>query len=72
MKKNWAGNKWSNSKVDLHHALIGKRVGGGVAYVGVVCNKNFGFGVSGSVSGSFKNMDSPVMWDFMVFTHEVG
>ena len=72
MRKQWAGNKWSNSKVDLHHALLGKRLGGGIAYVGVVCNKNYGMGLSGSISGSFKNIDAGVMWDTMVFMHEVG
>ena len=72
MRNKWAGNKWSSNQVDLHHAILGKRTGGGVAYVGVVCNKNYGFGVSASISGSFKSMNNAVTWDFMVFTHEVG
>mmetsp|Transcript_20667 Transcript_20667/g.34058 ORF Transcript_20667/g.34058 Transcript_20667/m.34058 type:complete len:644 (-) Transcript_20667:56-1987(-) len=72
MRNNWAGNKWSNSQVDLHHALLGKPLGGGVAYVGVVCNKNYGMGVSTSISGSFSSMDVGVVWDSMVFTHEIG
>eukprot|EP00986_Skeletonema_menzelii_P004069 scaffold1349_cov94-Skeletonema_menzelii.AAC.1 len=72
MRNNWAGNKWSNSQVDLHHALLGKSLGGGVAYVGVVCNKNYGMGVSTSISGSFSSMGAGVVWDSMVFTHEIG
>ena len=36
----------------LHHALIGRNLGGGIAYVGAVCNQGFGFGVSGSLSGT--------------------
>ncbi|KAL7492436.1 hypothetical protein ACHAWT_004627, partial [Skeletonema menzelii] len=72
MRNNWAGNKWSNSQVDLHHALLGKPLGGGVAYVGVVCNKNYGMGVSTSISGSFSSMGAGVVWDSMVFTHEIG
>ena len=72
MRSNWAGNKWSNSQVNLHHALLGKSLGGGVAYVGVVCNKNYGMGVSTSISGSFSSMGAGVVWDSMVFTHEIG
>ena len=72
MRNAWAGNKWSNNQVDLHHALLGKRLGGGVAYLGVVCNKNYGMGVSGSISGSFTSLDAETVWDAMVFMHEVG
>lgn len=72
MRQKWGGNKWSNSNVDLHHAVLGADLGGGIAYVGVVCNKNYGFGVSTSVKGSFKNMNAGVTWDSMVFTHEIG
>ncbi len=72
MKKNWAGNKWGYDDVDLHHAVLGKDLGGGIAYVGVICNKNYGFGVSTSVKGSFTNMNAGVTWDSMVFTHEIG
>ena len=72
MRKNWGGNKWSYPKVDLHHAILGADLGGGIAYVGVLCNKNYGFGVSTSVKGSFTNMNAGVTWDSMVFTHEIG
>ena len=72
MRQKWAGSKWSNNQVDLHHALLGLNLGGGVAYVGVVCNKNFGMGVSASISGSFTSLDAGTVWDAMVFMHEVG
>ena len=72
MKKKWEGNNWSNNQVDLHHMLSGKDLGGGIAYVGVICNKNYGFGVSTSISGSFTDMNAGVTWDSMVYAHEIG
>jgi hypothetical protein len=72
MRNKWKGNKWANDNVDLHHAILGKNLGGGIAYVGVVCNKNFGFGVSASITGSYTSMSAGVTWDSMVVTHEIG
>ena len=72
MRNRWAGNNWSDDKVDLHHMLSGKKLGGGIAYVGVVCNQNYGMAVSTSIAGSYTSMDAGVTWDAMVFTHEVG
>ena len=42
------------------------------SYIGVLCDSNFGFGVSGSLRGNFQNMDSAVVWDLMVVMHEIG
>eukprot|EP00984_Skeletonema_dohrnii_P035982 scaffold36441_cov150-Skeletonema_dohrnii-CCMP3373.AAC.1 len=72
VRNTWGGNKWSNANVDLHHVLSGTDLGGGIAYVGVLCNKNYGFGVSTSMKGSFTTMSAGVTWDSMVFTHEIG
>jgi hypothetical protein len=72
MTKRWGGNSWSNDKVDLHHAILGKPLGGGIAYVGVVCNKSYGFGVSSSIKGGFTSMTAGVTWDSMVVMHEIG
>jgi len=66
------GNKWSNDNVDLHHAILGKDLGGGIAYVGVVCDKSYGFGVSASITGAYMSMTAGVTWDSMVVTHEIG
>ena len=33
---------------DLHHALLSKNLGGGIAYVGVICSSTNGFGLSAS------------------------
>ena len=51
--------------------LSGKSLGGGIAYVGVLCNGTHGYGVSASLSGNF-NIDNPsVVWDLLVVSHEM-
>ena len=54
---------------DIAH-LVGFSGGGGVAYVDVLCNNWYGFGVS-AINNSF----SPVptySWTVMVIAHEIG
>ena len=54
---------------DIAH-LVGFSGGGGVAYVDVLCNNRYGFGVS-AINNSF----SPVptySWTVMVIAHEIG
>jgi cysteine-rich repeat protein len=53
------------------HFISGKDVQGGVAYVGAICNRSYGFGVS-QVNGTFNLADPSTVWDVLVFTHEVG
>jgi hypothetical protein len=62
---------------DLAHFLSGANLGGGVAYVDVLCNPNFGFGVSGNISGNidwgaWTGAAGDFTWDFMVVAHELG
>ena len=48
MRSNFSGENWKSVKgipVDLHHALLGKNIGGGIAYGEAVCNTNIGFGI---------------------------
>ena len=66
----------SMSHVDRHlaHMLSGQGLGGGIAYVGVVCTSN-GYAVSGNLSGSFPlpiEDHSNNNWDLMVVAHETG
>jgi len=72
------GSYW-NSQMDhverhLAHMLSGQGLGGGIAYVGVVCT-NSGYAVSGNLGGSFP---LPIEdhhgnnWDLMVVAHETG
>jgi hypothetical protein len=63
----YSGANW-DSRADLYHYLSGKS-GGGIAYVGVVCNTYYGFGNSFGIIGDYAG---GVVWDLVVFTHEVG
>jgi cysteine-rich repeat protein len=72
--QNW-WNTFSNGMYtvdrDLTHFISGKPVQGGVAYLGVLCNSYWAYGVS-QVFGSF-NLASPTqIWDVVVTTHEIG
>lgn len=57
---------WHFPKTDLHHALLGRNMGGGLAYVGVLCNSSHGFGLSTGLQGNYSQMGNAVVWDFMV------
>lgn len=64
------GADWPNSEADLVHAILGRGLGGGIAYLGVLCNRNYGFGVSAGISGSYQ-ISSPqaMVWDIFVVAH---
>ena len=58
----------------LAHFISGASLGGGVAYLDVLCNQEYGFGVSGNIAGSvnFPVSQGSGNWDFMVIAHELG
>ncbi len=60
----------------VYHMISGVRLSGcgGVAYLGVLCNRNYGFGLSGHYNTNFTwpNPSRSVTWDFMVMAHELG
>lgn len=74
----WApslGGSWPVS-ADVAHFISGASLGGGIAYIDVLCDQNFAFGVS-SVSGNidwdtFTGAPSSGNWDFIVVAHEIG
>lgn len=68
----WAGNVPADAV--LGHFMSGASLGGGVAYLNVLCNTSFNFGVSGSMNGSipFPIAQGPNNWDFIVVSHEIG
>jgi hypothetical protein len=77
-KSAWSdgANTWPVS-ADLAHFLSGANIGGGRAYLGVICNQNFGFGVSGNLRaninwGTWTGNASAIAWDFIVVAHELG
>ncbi len=56
---------------DLVHFVSGKSVQGGVAYLDVLCNWYWAYGVS-QVYGGFNLSDPNGIWDVEVLTHEIG
>ena len=53
-------------KADLHHAVLGRAMGGGRAYLGALCSPTRGFGLSTEMQGNYSQMSSAVVWDFSV------
>ncbi len=68
----WAGQLPAGAHIA--HFLSGANLGGGVAWVGVLCNKTYGFAVSGNINGgtSFPVTQGSNTWDFFVMAHETG
>jgi hypothetical protein len=70
----WSGNIPADA--DIGHFVSGAGLGGGIAYLSVLCDTShtFSFAVSGNIDGSvpFPVAVGPANWDFMVFTHETG
>ncbi|KAL3803319.1 hypothetical protein HJC23_009283 [Cyclotella cryptica] len=72
MRNNYGSESWHTPGIDLHHALLGKALGGGIAYIGVLCRGDYGYGLTSSISGEFTNLDHRVVWDLKAFMHEIG
>jgi hypothetical protein len=82
-RNHWNANMQSVDRT-VAHMLSGMSTGGGVAWVGVLCDayqspgNNYSYGYSGTLDGNF-NWDgnqahnpSSVVWDIMVVQHEIG
>lgn len=67
----WLSNKQGVSRTTAHF-LSGKNLGGGIAYLGVLCNNNYGYGLSASMQGNFSINNPQPLWDIIVVTHEIG
>lgn len=72
----WTTNGWPVS-ANLAHFVSGANLGGGVAYLNVLCNQSFGFGVSANISGNINwgtwtGQPGNLTWDFVVVAHELG
>lgn len=73
-------SKWRNGgapvRAELYHMISGVRVSGcgGVAYLNVICNQTYGFGMSAHINARmpFPPAQGPLTWDFMVIAHETG
>jgi hypothetical protein len=71
----YAGNPPNGA--NLTTLWSGAGLGGGVAWLDVLCDTTFGFSVSGNITlqgglTPFPVLQGPLNWDFMVTTHEVG
>ena len=68
----WAGKIPGGAH--LAHFVSGAGLGGGVAYLDVLCNSGAGFAVSGNINGgvTFPVQQGSNTWDFFVFNHEAG
>ena len=73
MQNTYANNtNWHTSGINLHIALLGKDLGGGIAYRGGVCKPNAGFAVSSGIIGTGTNVGQGMYWDIFVTAHELG
>ena len=68
----WQGNIPAGA--NLAHFVSGAGLGGGIAYLDVLCSQNNGFGVSGGINGgvNFPVAQGSGTWDFVVIAHELG
>jgi hypothetical protein len=75
----WHANHAALSRTTAHF-LSGKGTGGGVAWIGTICDSDFstgshyggGYGFTGSLSGTSPTNISTTYWDFMAVAHEIG
>src|SRR5207249_4065117 len=67
----WNNNNSGVSRT-IAHMLSGKPIGCGIAYIGALCNNSYGYGVSGSLQGTFNILNPGVVWDIIVVSHEIG
>jgi hypothetical protein len=73
----WRANMGGVSRT-VAHMLSGKGLGGGIAYLSVLCDTQYGYGLSANIDGTF-NWDGDmthdpanVVWDIIVVSHEIG
>lgn len=74
-------NEWNTNMTDVDRTLVHYFTGrqntsyGGVAYLSVLCNSNFGYGVSAYLNGFFPYPlvdHNGANWDVVVASHELG
>ncbi|HKX45301.1 MAG TPA: M12 family metallo-peptidase, partial [Planctomycetota bacterium] len=69
----WKTTGWP-VEADLAHLISGAGLGGGVAWLDVLCVADYGYAVSGNLHGGtpFPVAQGPLNWDFVVTAHETG
>lgn len=76
------GNYWNTYEAGRQRATVlflsGKNLGGGVAWLGTVCNNSYSpgssydYAIAGSLDGSFSTTPGSNTWDLVVVAHELG
>ncbi len=67
----WNTNMGSVDRATAH-LLSGKGLGGGIAYVGVLCNTSYGYGLTANIDSNFDINNPTSVWDIIAYTHELG
>ena len=73
----WRANMGGVNRT-LAHMLSGKGLGGGIGYIGVLCDTQYGYALSGNIDGTFSwdgdaaHDPASVVWDIIVVSHEIG
>jgi len=61
-----------DDKIILVHALLGRHVGGGIAFIDSICDRKWSFGVTSDIHGSFTNLGRDTLLDMFYYAHELG
>jgi len=61
-----------NQKFILVHALLGRHVGGGIAFIDTICETKWSFGVTSDIQGTFTNLGEDALLDMFYYAHELG
>ena len=75
VQSKWQSPPYSGYDRTLVSYLTSQGVGGGVAWLYALCEKDYGFSMCGNLSGAFPypiSLRSAQNWDIMVFCHEMG
>ncbi|SJM93719.1 conserved exported hypothetical protein [Crenothrix polyspora] len=67
----WKTNK-SNEPRAIAHFLSGRDLGGGIAYLGALCDNSWSYGYSANLRGNFSLPNPKPVWDIKVVAHEIG
>ncbi|KAL7499780.1 hypothetical protein ACHAWT_007894 [Skeletonema menzelii] len=75
-RDNLAGSNYygvdGDDKIILVHALLGRHVGGGIAYIDTICDRKWSFGITSDIHGSFTNLGKEALLDMFMYAHELG
>lgn len=67
----WKNNR-SGVTRDLAQLVSGRVLGGGIAWVGSLCNTNYGYSVIANLAGNNLYPSAVTTWDVNVMAHELG